>query len=280
MSESGEGNPQDQAQQKVDYRDYKFLGGKVAAIDQRVGEQGFVGAIQSIFDERGIHINPNMSEATSEVLSKKPTVIIATHPELGADQLAIIGALPKDRKDVSAVASVLTDRIGENTSDHILPIYGVIDQPTNSFARTIARKGLRGYLKMDDNRSKFDKGRDNVRSMTDAKDRINSGGIVVIFPEGAGGKDAEWQNGVGDIVVRSANPDLQVVFAKAKPNDRWKNNARLVTPKVKGFLGPSNIDVDFSDPHAVAEYSGNRKHEVTQILKEQYEEFVASIRSK
>ena len=81
MSEIGEGPSQDSAP-KVDYRDYKFIGGKVAGIDQRVGEQGFVGAIHSLLEERGIHINPVMSEATQETLATKPTAVIGIHPDI------------------------------------------------------------------------------------------------------------------------------------------------------------------------------------------------------
>lgn len=277
MSESGEENPQEPVAKNVDYRDYKLVGGKVAAIDQRVGDQGFIGAIHSFFEERGIHINPVMSEQTMEVLSSKPTVVIATHPDMGADPLAIIGAIPAERKDVSVLVGEWADRIGENVSEHVIPVYGTVEQPTNNRGIALLRKVAVPYLKLGNNLSTGDLGREHVKTITTAKERINAGGLVVIFPEGPGGRDSEWKNGVGDIVARSNNADLNVVFARSVPNEKWKNRARLATPKFAKALGSTTLTVDFSEPHSVAEYLGSRKHEVTQILKNQYEGFVSAI---
>ncbi len=276
MSESGEGNPHESIVRNVDYRDYKFIGGKVDAIDQRVGAHGFVGAINSFFEERGIHINPVMSDSTREVLLTRPTVIIATHPDLGADPLAIIGAIPTERKDVSVLAGEWADRLGENVSEHIIPVYGTAEQPTNNNGIKLLRKVLKAPLKLS-NIPTGELGRQHVMSIATAKDRVNAGGIIVIFPEGPGGRDSEWKNGVGDIVIRSSNPDLNVVFARTKPGEAWRNRGRLAKSITSKVLGSTTINVDFSDPHNVAEYLGNRKHNVTQLLKGQYEEFVISI---
>lgn len=278
MSESGEGNYEPSASNKVDYRDYKYIGSKIARIDTRIKEQGLSSAINSIFEERGIHINQVISEHTKEALSTKPALVIATHPDIGADPLAILGAIPRDRRDVSVAAGEWADRLGENVSEHVITIKGTAEQPTNNRGIVLLRKALKGYLKLDHSRSSSELGRAHVESMRQARERINAGGILVIFPEGAGGRDAEWNNGVADVILRSENSDLNVIFAKTMPSEKWRNRARLMAPLARGVFGSTTINVDFSDPHNVEEYLGGRRHDVTQILRGQYEEFVAGIK--
>ena len=170
--------------------------------------------------------------------------------------------------------------MGENISEHIIPIYDTASQPTNNRGIQMLRKIAIPYMKLNSNLSERELRETYVESMRIAKERINAGGLVVIFPDGPGGRGSEWKNGVGDIVTRSKNPDLNVIFAYTEPNEKWKNRARVVTTKAGRLLGPTTVTVDFSEPHSVSEYLGNRKHNVTQMLKEQYEEFVAAIKLK
>jgi hypothetical protein len=269
MSEVGEGNPDSGSL-------LRLLKNHVVAVDASIPSIGMPRAINEAFQSSRINILPSYSEGSEEALSTNPVLIVATHPHLLNDTFGIVGAIPKDRHDVSVTSHAMHMGLGKNITSHIIPIYGVDQQVTNNMRERLRRSLLASKTQQ---LPQLDSARKNLESIGIAASRLDEGGIVVIFPEGSGEEGAEWLSGIGEIVKKIENPETKVVYATTDGNE-WRNRARVYSSKARRLLGSTDLHVRFSQPHPISEFKDiESRKEVTQILRAQYDEFNQRIKS-
>lgn len=290
MAEAGEINPQPQVEGSrvkkifrkvwhvafrgrqdngVDLQALPFVGRQIAELDSQVAVKGMPLAIKEHFQKWGINISPEYSQETLETLKNDPILLVATHPQL-TDVVGIMGALPKERNDVYLVGNSLYSNAGENLSAHLIPIYGVANQKTNNLRSRLWRET--GFEQPPP--SLIQAARLNIESLRVARQRVNEGGLVVIFPDGSKEAGGEWFNGVGEIVRQlKDNPQIKIVFATAQ-GSKSRDKLRFF-PKAAQLLGQTDLRIKFSQPHSIDEYQSaqSTKQSITQQLRSQYDSF-------
>lgn len=263
MSENGEHG-------ELGFQRVPLFGSHVIDIDKDVPQKGLPLAIKDHFQELGIHIVAEQNPTTKAALERDPVLVIGTHPELMNGVVGITGSLPPERRDVFVTSDVLLSGLGHNIEEHLIPIHGV------AHGRLMQMAGNR-YTTHHEHLSPMQMAKTNVENLKIAAEKIKEGGIVVFFPDADDRQhNGDWSNGVGDIVERVADvPNAKVVFAVAK-GDKWRNHARVASSKAREFLGPTELHVRYSSPHAMAAFQfkdGSRKT-VTDFLKRQYDQFL------
>lgn len=213
-----------------------------------------------------------MQETTREVLEKDPVLLVATHPRL-VDVAGVIGALPPERKDVFILGNSLYLGLGENAAQHVIPVYGVVQQHTENVRSRLWRQT--GFEPQPPPR--LETARLNIKSLKTAIQKIENGAMVVVFPDGSREEDGSWFTGVGELVKSlKGHPQAKIVLAMAK-GGRTRDNFRFF-PKASQVLGQTDIKVKFSEPHKVDEYlpDQNTRQSITQQLRNQYYSFSSS----
>lgn len=273
MSETGEGEaptiPEPITINKGSF--LRFFPKNIQEVNRNIPEIGLPLAIHQHFESQGINIISEFYEGSEQAMRTDPILLIANHADLIKDSLGILGAIPANRTDVYATANAMHKDLKGNIAPHIIPIHGADNQKTQKLAERLRRRFL--VDKNANMMSRMDQGRENIASIRMAIDQVNNGSIVLFFPEGANRTGEEWYDRVGDVVRRTTNPNAKVVFAKAQGHE-LRNAARLQAYRFGRIPGAIKLKVEFSTPHSMSEYQEIKsKHDITQILKDQYNKF-------
>ena len=253
----------------LDFKSVRVVGRHLREIDDEIPEKGLPFAVKDHFQKLGYNIEPQFqADEDKKILEKNPVLVVATHPYL-MDPVNLIGSLPESRKDTSVVGNTAFQSLGDNFSDHVIPIY----RSGNNYHVEGRALLWRKYGLPQEEHTFYEAGKLNKQSIDMAAQRINEGGIVIFLPDGST-EGKEWYPGVGELVKQIGRDDARVVFAVAE-KPRMRDYVRA-SSKVARYLPPATSHVFYSQPHLIEEFasSGDKRQAITQNLKQTYESFV------
>jgi|SRR5579884_2385960 len=245
-----------------------IIGPILRKFDQDVGKHGFQEAFKIILDERSIKYIGDIDEETAKVLKHDKVLLIVNHDN-DFEMVPLYALLPS-RKDTYLIGAAHITGIGPNTAEYILTIY--LNQNTSHKEEKMSYR-LARHLNLfpkllDDEAHKI-----NIETINQARQKINQGGLVMLFPSGVGKKGAKWKNGVG-ILVHSLDRDAYIVFANVKgttPHDAF----RLI-PHVNKFF--PEFKISFSKPKKVGQLINEQDPRIiTKDLENQYKIWMSTL---
>lgn len=251
----------------LDFKSIRVVRGHLKDIDDQIPLKGLPNAIKEHFQKLGYNIEPQYQEdRTREVLEKSPALVVANHPFL-MDPVNLIASLPEARRDVSVIGNTAFQTLGDNFAQHVIPVY----RSGNDYQVEGRALLWRKYGIPQEEHALFEAGRLNRQSINTAAQKINEGGLVILFPDGST-EGKEWYSGVGELVKQIDRDDAQIVFA-ATEKPRYRDYMR-VSSKVASIMNPTTTNVTYSAPHGVEEFDvGGTRQLITQNLKASYDSF-------
>ncbi len=211
----------------------------------------------------------NLNKNNFNILSKKPCLVIATHPY----QLEIfpaVACLPP-RKDSFLVMTFELFGLCPNVDKNALPIY-LKNSPIESYKE----KFLNLWLKYFHQSESFEKDvghQKNIETIAKAAKIINKGGSAIIFPD-ARGNNFSWKSGVGWLVnqIKNTNAYYIFVYNKAYLYDyfRFLYQVGRILPPLKVFL---------SDAEKISGLTKNKPDpkQITINLEKEYRSWVKNL---
>lgn len=202
-----------------------------------------------------------------EKLSQGPALVVVNHPNL-MEPVFAIAALPP-RKDVSLLATTkLTELVGPNTNEHLIPIHLDPDTAGSRMPEFISRQ-LETML------NRTERVGENMQAIRNVIKVLSSGEIVVMCPSGNSITDGQWNDGLGSI-IRSMNrkkggKDTNIAFAHVAGTSKFDPLiVGLKTGKIRGMIPV----VRFGEARSIGKILGDNKDisrsEITRQLHEEY----------
>jgi 1-acyl-sn-glycerol-3-phosphate acyltransferase len=122
-----------------------------------------------------------------------------------------------------------------------------------------------GYIPVDRSR-----GRQALKSLDEAAQKIAAGTSVIIFPEGTRTKDGRMQDFKAGAMVLAIKSGVDIVPVAIK-------GTYEILPKGKLLMNPGNVTIRVGDPIATKNYTSKDKHALAQILQEAVTQLLSTI---
>jgi putative hemolysin len=171
---------------------------------------------------------------------KGPTLFVCNHPTGLLDLFLVMSTC--DREDLHVVGLASYGDLSPRLARHLFPIYR--KKKKRDTALNLLIKGLQSHIKDDVEETR----KLNRQSITMAAKHVDTGGAVVIFPTGTGGKksgEGNWKPGVG-FLAKQLDNDANVVYVHVPENIKH-DILRFLHPRlVKLFFKPKKIHVSYS----------------------------------
>ncbi len=236
--------------------------GFLRRLDEELGCSGLVAvAREKVASWGGVDIK--IDKQTLKVLRTRPVVVVANHPgEL--DPVVLAAAMP-ERDDMYFVVDATFVGILKNLDEHLIPVY--IQNNIEAEGRRTWREKFLGWRGLVERLPLEEEGKRNRRSIRVASEKLEKGGLVVIYPAA---NDGSWYSGVGYMLAGMKGKKVLVVMAEIKGSNRW-SWLKLV-PGLGRLLG--GFKVRFSKPVLV---EGKDGKEITIFLEKKYSLWTGSL---
>ena len=164
-------------------------------LNKCIYDYGVVLAMKKFIDRCNTKIVIKSNKKIDKVLEKFSGVIVANHPA-EADVLAILSAI-KNRKDVFLIINSQFKKLIPELDKYLIPVY-ISNKLTENLVGRIKLWFLSKIKKLD-RYSREEEHKKNIESIKMAIEKINKGGLVIIFPSGGNEKHG-WFNGIGHLI--------------------------------------------------------------------------------
>ncbi|MDD4938506.1 MAG: 1-acyl-sn-glycerol-3-phosphate acyltransferase [Candidatus Shapirobacteria bacterium] len=232
-------------------------------------ENGAVVAMRNLIKRCNTKVEVKSSKEINKVLSKCPGVIVANHPA-EADVLAILSAV-KNRKDIFLIINSNLKNLIPNLDKQLIPVY-IYHKITRTFEGRLKSRVL-SFLNKNRSYSIEEEHQKNIESIDLAIDKVNRGGLVIIFPDGGDGKNG-WFPGIGHLIHGVKNKDKSFITrAYIEGTSNW-DYLRLL-PLIGKFL--PKFRVSFSKPIKMNEVEIENPRSTTTILENKYWQWISSL---
>jgi len=124
-----------------------------------------------------------------------------------------------------------------------------------------------GYISVDRSR-----GRQALKSIGEAAQKISAGTSVIIFPEGTRTRDGKMQNFKSGAMVLAIKSGVDIVPVAIK-------GTYEILPKGKLLINPGNVLIRIGNPIATKNYKSKDKHVLAKILQEEVTELLGAMTS-
>lgn len=245
-----------------------MIKGFISRLDKSVAKYGLVEAIKKLVSDYGIKVIVKSNAEVDKTLTSGSGVLVANHPA-EFDVLAILSAI-KNRKDVFLIINSHFMKLISNLDQYLIPVY-VYDKPKADFWGVLTTKIFNTFHKIE-KLSAEEGHKKNVESIKLAVEKINNGGLVIIFPDGGAKKD--WFNGVGHLIHGVENKENSFVLrAHIKGTSGW-DWLRLL-PIMNKFL--PKFRVNFAKPLKMDLIQQEDQKKTTKFLEEKYWGWLGSL---
>lgn len=238
-------------------------------INESVRKRGVCETARKILQEFGTKLEIfGVDENLANVLSSKPTLVLSNHPA-EADLFVLFAALPT-RNDLKMIVNANFLNLSEELDKFFIPVYinhKIIRDDKINFRLRFFR-----LFHKHPHFSKEEEHRKNVESIDEAARRISYNGLVAMFP-GAGKEDGTWFSGVGFLVKKANNPDLNIVFAHIVGTSDL--DYLRVLPGASKLL--SHFKVYFCKEKKAFDYLQLEPKEIAKKLEKEYAGWVKNI---
>lgn len=246
-----------------------MLKGLISALDKSISETGMVLTMKNIVKKCNTEVVIKSNKEIDMVLEKFSGVVVANHPA-EADVLAILSAV-KNRKDVFLIINSQLREIIPKLDNYLIPVY-INNYVTENFEGKIKTK-LLGFFKKIPKYSKEEEHQKNIESIKMAIEKIDQGGLVIIFPNG-GGQKHDWFNGVGHLIhgIKDKKKSF-VIRANIKGTSNF-DYLRLL-PIIGRFL--PKFRISFAKPLRVNTIIRENPKATTLYLENKYWKWMGSV---
>jgi 1-acyl-sn-glycerol-3-phosphate acyltransferase len=230
-------------------------------LNKCISEYGVVLAVRKFISKCNTKIEIRSNKEINEVLKSFSGIVVANHPS-GADVFAILSAI-KSRKDVFLIATSSFEKMISELDKHIIPVY-ISNREISTLEGKIKSRVLDWFNKTP-KYSQDEEHQKNIQSINKAIEKINDGGLVIIFPDG-GDRKHDWFNGIGHLIHGVKNKEKSfVIRAYIEGTSNW-DYLRLLPflgkflPKFKiSFAKPLRIDkIEKENPKATTVHLENK----------------------
>ena len=230
-------------------------------INENIKNIGVVGAVRKFVKKCNTEIVVQSSQEINKILKKASGIIVVNHPA-EADVLAILAAVKK-REDIYLIINSSLKKIIPQLDKHLIPVF-IYNKSMESFDDRLRMKIIELFHKVE-KRSIEEERKKNIKSINRAIEKINKGGLVIIFPDGGNGKH-DWFNGIGHMVCGIKNKESFVIRAYIEGTSNW-DYLRLI-PFVGKFM--PKFKVNFAKPIKVGDIKKENPKETTVGLEKKY----------
>ena len=124
-----------------------------------------------------------------------------------------------------------------------------------------------GYIPVDRSH-----GRQALKSLGEAAQKIAAGTSVIIFPEGTRTKDGKMQNFKAGAMVLAIKSGVDIVPVAIK-------GTYEILPKGKLLINPGNVSIRVGNPITTKNYTSKDKHGLAKVLQEDVAKLLSTITS-
>jgi len=238
-----------------------MINNTLTEINRNIKKMGMVKAINRFMNKCNTEVVVQRSQEINQILKNASGVIVANHPA-EADVLAILSAVKK-RKDVFLIINSNLKNIIPELDKHLIPVF-IYNKAVESFEGKVKMKMLDVLHKMPKYSPQEEKEK-NIESINEAIEKVNKGGLVIIFPDG-GDKKHGWFFGVGHLIHGIKNEKSFVIRAYIEGTSNF-DYLRLI-PIVGKFL--PKFKISFAKPIKINEIKKDNPKETTTHLENKY----------
>ena len=238
-------------------------------LDKMIAEKGLSTAMKKILNRCNTQVVVKSNKEINKILKNFSGILVANHPA-EADVLAILSAI-KNRKDVFLIINSSFKKLLPTLDQHLIPVY-IYNRACEHFDGKIKLKILSLFNKIEVY-SKEEEHQKNLESMALAVEKINNGGLVIIFPDG-GDKKHNWFNGVGHLIHGVKNKEKSfVIRAYIQGTSNW-DYLRLL-PFIGKFM--PKFKISFATPLRMDKVEKDDPKVTTGQLENKYWNWISSI---
>ena len=239
-------------------------------LNQKSKKLGYQRTMLHILKKAGAGLQViNKDRELKSVLKNDPVIVVADHTAQ-TDAITLIAA-QEHRQDGHLVISSNFLGVLPNLDKHLIPVYINHRQLNKADKFRFLTKLFRKIHWSRDYSVKVSHQK-NIESIKKATLIVKKGGMVSMCP-GGGGINGQWFSGIGYLINGAlANKKTKIVMAYLEGNSVW-DYARLI-PGVSVIM--PKFRVTFSLPESIANYEGMEPKEITENLKNKYDQFVLS----
>lgn len=240
-------------------------------LDLVAKREGMVPVMKMIMAQTGNKlVVKNKTKELEKTLAKEPVLVICNHPAQ-AEVLILLSALAP-RKDTYIIVSHHYTNILPHIDKQIIPVYVSQRQFEGSSWRFRLFSKL-NPVRIINQQEAHQKNIDNIKL---AAEKINKGGVVVIFPA-VFEINNQFKPGVGHIINNLINPkDVRIVMAYVSGTSS-KDYLRLI-PGIKNLL--PKMTLTFSEISLASTYWDSDAKVTAKNLENKYYGWVDSIEPK
>jgi len=246
-----------------------MIKGLVKKINNDVSKNGVVVAMRKFVKSCNTKVLVKSNKEINRVLKNSPVLLVANHPA-EADVLAILSAI-KNRKDIFLIINSSLKKIIPELDKQLIPVY-IYNKAIKTLEGKIKLKILSWFHKIQ-NYPREEEHQKNIESINLASEKINKGGLVIIFPDG-GDKKGDWLFGVGHLIHGVKNKEKSyVIRAYIEGTSNW-DYLRLLP--IIGKLLPK-FRVSFSKPLRMDAVKMEDPKVTTSNLENKYWGWIGSV---
>ena len=207
-------------------------------------------------------------EKTWQTLEKEAVIVVSNHP--AESDVPLLLSILQEREDTFLIASHHFLKILPEVDKNIIPVY------ISHHHWEMNDIKLKAFNKIHHSEvyNKEEAHAKNRESIAVAGEKINAGGVVVIYPA-AQEMNNHFRNGVGFLMEMTNNKKkTKVVMAHIKGTSSW-DYLRLIP-----FLGKvmPKISIELSPDFSVNEVTVGEAKETTKKLEKKYNQWVDGLR--
>lgn len=125
-----------------------------------------------------------------------------------------------------------------------------------------------GYISIDRSR-----GRQALKSIGEAAQKIAAGTSVIIFPEGTRTRDGKMQDFKAGAMVLAIKSGVDIVPVAIK-------GTYEILPKGKLLMNPGNVSIRIGNPIVTKNYTSKDRHVLAKVLQEKVSELLNTMTSR
>lgn len=248
--------------------------GIVQTLNKDMGQHGLAKAFDKFLKNHAIKWSvTGLTKETLETLQKASVIVVANH-EHEMEFVAVSACLP-DRPDVFVIGVANLLNLGENFAKHLLPVFirtSSVPEKEMKLTARIGRKFGLGAKAPNEKAHEF-----NLNSMRLAQDRLASGHLIMLFPQGVR-KKSVWSPGIGHLVKSTAKNKHNTYLVRVHVAGTSDLDALRIVPIIKKVFPP--IKVTVRKPQLTAAYLKDElicPKALTRMLQDEYNEWVKTL---
>jgi len=246
-----------------------FIGNFIREINDDAERMDLQGTMKNVIKKsRSKLIIKGINEKLENILKHKPVILVVNHPN-DAEVLALIASLPK-RNDIYLIINRRMTGVVPNLDKYLIPVY--IDHHFNPKTHNKIISYLLRKYHPKPLFSPEEEHRQNINSISIAAQRVNEGGLIIIFP-GRRSIDGHWFTGVGHLLKEVNNNNVYIVRVCVQGTSLI-DYLRII-PGIGYFL--PTVTINFTEPLKLEEIFNNDPKQITKILENLYNKWTQTI---